>query len=157
MRWRADLTGDLNRVLDCSSFTPFIVVFLHAIATTSMEDVQLLNDVVELLKRARGASRGSQRLYQICAAFVQLARGIVETRDPSTTLPAYNQQQDSLHFSDDHGQMMSIFGSDSFQASASVDWTAHHIDWEAQDISTILASWASGEQSAVGMFDLGNQ
>jgi hypothetical protein len=114
-----------------------------------------LSDVVDLLKRVRGASRGSERLYQICAAFAQLARGLVEAHTPqaSTTLPAYNQQEDSLRFLDDHGQMVPIFGSDPFQPSAGVDWAGHLGDWEAQDISAILASWANGEQSAVGMFE----
>ena len=128
------------------------MVFLHAIATTDMEDVKLLSDIVELLKRVRDASGGSERLYQICAAFAQLARGLVEAQSPSTRLPAYNQQQDSLRFLDDQGQMMSIFGPDPSQASTSTDWAGHVGDWEAQDISAVLASWANGEQSVVGMF-----
>lgn len=70
----------LSRVLLFSSFTPFIVIFLRAIAATSREDVQLLEEISESLRKIQKVSRSSERLYQICSTFTRIAKEFVRNR-----------------------------------------------------------------------------
>ena len=117
------------RVLHYSSFTPFIVIFLHAIAVTSFEDVQLLEDVVKILRSMRSASKGSERLYQICATFSHLARRLVEDR--LSCVGTYNQQDNSLLFLDSQGQMP-LSGSEIVHDSLGMDLEEYLVDWKGR-------------------------
>ncbi|KAJ4864808.1 fungal specific transcription factor domain-containing protein [Trichoderma breve] len=83
-------------ILHLSSFTPFIVVFLHSIAAKSEEDVHLLNQVVETLRSINSVSKATERLYKICAALAQVANAIVESG--VIRVEGYDKVQDSLHF-----------------------------------------------------------
>ncbi|KAJ4252800.1 hypothetical protein NW762_010706 [Fusarium torreyae] len=80
--------------LHSSSFTPFVVIFLHAIAANSIEDLSLLDEVIESLRSVRKAHSGTERLYQICSAFGKLARQMVTAKDRS--VGTYDQEADSL-------------------------------------------------------------
>ncbi|OQE35353.1 hypothetical protein PENCOP_c013G02517 [Penicillium coprophilum] len=91
-----------NWVLLSSSFIPFIVTFLHTIAAKDMANVTLLEQVVGTLENFRSSSQGSERLYQICATFTQVARKLVQSQQ--SPVGSYNQQQNSLRISDtSHG------------------------------------------------------
>ncbi|RAH65668.1 fungal specific transcription factor domain-containing protein [Aspergillus aculeatinus CBS 121060] len=73
----------INWILLYSSFTPFLVIFLHAIAAKDPESAALLLRVVGTLENLRSPSSqqtsGAERLYQICATFAQLAQKLVES------------------------------------------------------------------------------
>ncbi|PYH87092.1 hypothetical protein BO82DRAFT_324445 [Aspergillus uvarum CBS 121591] len=73
----------INWILLYSSFTPFLVTFLHAIAAKDPESVALLVRVVGTLENLRSSSSqqtsGAERLYQICATFAQLGQKLVES------------------------------------------------------------------------------
>lgn len=92
-----------------TSFTPFIVTFLHAIAATSTEDTALLNSIVEMLGEIKDASLEMKRLHQICASFLHIAARLVESR--TSPMENYDMDGDILSFSDNAAQL-SIFDND---------------------------------------------
>ncbi|KAL4807613.1 hypothetical protein BDV18DRAFT_151590 [Aspergillus unguis] len=83
-----------NWVILYSSFTPFIVIFLHAIASSSLPDTTLLEDIVRTLDPLKETSKACGRLFQICTIFARVARSLVESRH--SFLGTYNPQDDSL-------------------------------------------------------------
>ncbi|KAJ5115389.1 hypothetical protein NUU61_001148 [Penicillium alfredii] len=140
-----------NWVLLYSSLTPFIVIFLHAIAATSIDDVLLLDDVVATLHHTRAVSSACERLYKVCETFARVARGLVEARKPG--LGKYNQQEDSLQLE----EMWKASGSDpdSSHDFLGVDMMDYLTYPEAQDISALLNSWDGGQPSAMEMLGMG--
>ena len=141
--------ANIHRVLLFSSFTPFIVIFLHAIAATSSDDIQLLYEVVDSLQHIRYVSPSSERLYQICSTFLQIAKGLVETRQ--SCVGAYNQLEDSLQFATDAGPM-SIFEPDCLQGLFGAD-TSEHVPYLADhDMCAIFDSWATGLPAGMNLF-----
>ncbi|GMF77603.1 unnamed protein product [Aspergillus oryzae] len=140
---------DIRRVLLFSSFTPFIVIFLHAIAATSSDDIQLLNEVVESLQHIRYVSPSSERLYQICSTFLQIARELVKTRQ--SCVGAYNQLEDSLQFATDAGPM-SIFEPDCLQSLFGTDTSEYAPFLADHDMCAIFDSWATGVPAGVNLF-----
>ncbi|OGM48383.1 hypothetical protein ABOM_003361 [Aspergillus bombycis] len=138
-----------NWVLLFSSFTPFIVIFLHAIAATSSDDIQLLNKVVESLQHIRSVSPSSERLYQICSTFLQIAKGLVKTRQ--SCVGAYNQLEDSLQFMNDAGPM-SIFEPDCLQGLFGTDTSEHAPYLADHDMYAIFDSWATGLPTGINLF-----
>jgi hypothetical protein len=75
---RAPLTD--SRVLLYPSFTPFVVVFTHAIATTSAADLALLQDIVRSLEGLKHFSKAARRLYDVCQAFFVVAEMLVKNK-----------------------------------------------------------------------------
>ena len=114
-----------------------------------MEDVQLLEAVTKVLHKIRKASKGTERLYEICATFVRLAKGLVESQ--TSCLGTYNEQEDSLQFSSYPGQLAELRPED-LQTYFGPNMMDYITDSEALDMSTILADWANGPPSAVGFF-----
>ncbi|KAL2862729.1 Zn(II)2Cys6 transcription factor [Aspergillus lucknowensis] len=143
-----------NWIMLYSSFTPFIVIFLHAIAASSLEDIQLLEDIVRTLYPIKDTSKASARLYQICTIFARVARGLVESR--TSFLGTYNSQDDSLLLLNDTGQT-SLFDPGSLQDyfTAEVDMLDQFTYSEAEDMSAILGSWAIGQPPSVDFLGMG--
>ena len=92
-----------------TSFTPFIITFLHAIAATSVEEITLLTSIVEMLGDLKDASLEMKRLHQICASFLHVAVRLVESR--TSPIETYDQDGDILPFSDNAAHL-SIFDTD---------------------------------------------
>lgn len=74
------------RILLYPSFAPFVVVFTHAITSSSHSDLALLQDTVRSLDLVKGLSRGSMHLYSICEAFVRTAEVLVGAQQTLTGL-----------------------------------------------------------------------
>lgn len=75
------------------SFTPFIIVFTHAITTASPTSLSLLHETVTSLDLIKTLSRGSLHLYEICTAFVKTAQALL---DSCQTLTGLEQHHDGL-------------------------------------------------------------
>ncbi|GLA52319.1 hypothetical protein AnigIFM63604_009168 [Aspergillus niger] len=84
-------TEYVNWILLYPSFTPFVIVFTHAITTASTADLALLQDTASSLELIKGLSRGSMHLYTICDAFVRAAQILVNSQQ---TLTGLEQHQD---------------------------------------------------------------
>ncbi|KAL4865007.1 hypothetical protein BDV12DRAFT_156654 [Aspergillus spectabilis] len=85
----------VNSILLYPSFTPFIIVFTHAITTANTSDLSLLQETVRSLELIQSVSRGSMHLYMICDALAKTARVLVESRQ---TLTGLEQHQDGSLF-----------------------------------------------------------
>ncbi|KAL4808623.1 fungal-specific transcription factor domain-containing protein [Aspergillus unguis] len=79
----------VNSILLYPSFTPFVIVFTHAIATTSPADLSLLQETVKSLESFKGLSRGSLHLYSICASFARTAQVLVDSRQQPTGITTH--------------------------------------------------------------------
>ncbi|GAW16092.1 hypothetical protein ANO14919_055150 [Xylariales sp. No.14919] len=129
-----------NWVLHNSSFTPFIVLFLHAIATRSIADLDLLDEVVQTLQSTRQAGKSFERLYELCATFARLARHLVEAAQPC--VGDYNQGTDTLHLPEATEQMP-VYWLESLQTLEGVsDELSHESDF---DVSAMFADWMGGQ------------
>ena len=82
------------RVLLFSSFTPFLVVFTHSIASHSQGDVELLSQVLQTLEAGRNISAATNQLYEDCKAFLRFATAFV--RSTQNSFGSYNQEDDSV-------------------------------------------------------------
>ncbi|PHH76133.1 hypothetical protein CDD82_4129 [Ophiocordyceps australis] len=67
-------------ILLFSSFTPFIVTFLHCIGHSDVNDLQLLARVVETIEHMAGVVTGCQRQSEICKALYHVAETFVGSR-----------------------------------------------------------------------------
>lgn len=84
------------RVLLFSAFTPFLVVFTHSIASHSHQDVELLNQVVQALEAGKSISAATNKLYEICKAFLRFAIAFVGSKQ--NCFGSYDQEDDSFTF-----------------------------------------------------------
>ncbi|KAK6352925.1 hypothetical protein TWF696_004920 [Orbilia brochopaga] len=65
-------------ILLYTSFTPLIVVFLHAIASNSASDVKLLHDFLDSIEPISGVSKDCRRLCEVTKVFCRVAKALVE-------------------------------------------------------------------------------
>ncbi|KAH0367723.1 putative C6 transcription factor, partial [Aureobasidium melanogenum] len=61
----------VNWILLYPSFTPFTVVFIHAIATSNTSDLRLLQETVSSLDHVKLLSPAAKRLHDVCFAFAK--------------------------------------------------------------------------------------
>lgn len=77
-----------------------MVITLHAIASSSAEDITLLNDVVSTLEQIQAVSpsKSCEKLYKLTVSFAKAASGFVQRRESIHEVSRwrYSQQDDSL-------------------------------------------------------------
>ncbi|KAL4898915.1 fungal-specific transcription factor domain-containing protein [Aspergillus multicolor] len=78
----------VNSILLYPSFTPFVIVFTHAITTSSQSDLALLNETVHSLDLIKRVSHSSAHLHSICASFARAAHVLVTSGQALTGLAA---------------------------------------------------------------------
>ncbi|KAI0468819.1 hypothetical protein F4859DRAFT_488915 [Xylaria cf. heliscus] len=133
-------------VLHTSSFTPFIVLFLHAIATSSVDDLDLLDEVVLTLRSAPKAGKPFERLFELCSTFARLARRLVEAAQPC--VGNYDQGTDALQLpetTEPEHWLGSLQTLDMMPNEFSEDYNV--------DVSTIFVDWMNGQSSVTNMSD----
>ncbi|KFG84880.1 hypothetical protein MANI_029784 [Metarhizium anisopliae] len=138
-----------NWVLHCSSFSSFVVIFLHAVAGSRMDDVELLDDMVGILHKCQGSSKTSERLFQVCGTFATLARQLVEARN--SCVGTYSRQQDSLQLDIGVHRSEAMAG-ETMQQVFDESMTSSLPQWESQDMSALLANWISGQPAGMDTF-----
>lgn len=80
-----------NRILLYPSFTPFTVIFIHAIATSAPSELQLLQETVAALNHVKALSPAARRLHDVCAAFTQVAAAFINSQ---RTLNGWHRRND---------------------------------------------------------------
>ena len=88
------LSSYVSWILLYCSWTPLIVVFLHAIAASSHDDVRLLEEVQESLESLQGLNHQSEQVYSLSKTFSKLAKAFVDQH--STFVGTYNVQEDMI-------------------------------------------------------------
>lgn len=135
-----------NRILHYSSFTAFVVIFFHAISANSSEDNELLDVMVGILEKVRSSSARSERLYQVCATFAGLARELTASRRASVGV--YNLEDDLLELP----ELSNDAASSHFHDSFGLEISEFVEDWEAYDMDSIMAGWATGDSTPLNMW-----
>ncbi|RBR12146.1 uncharacterized protein FIESC28_08780 [Fusarium coffeatum] len=136
----------IDWALHNSSFTPFVVTFLHSIAASSLEDVSLLEEVVDTFRHAREIHAGAEKLYQICDTFARLARRMVESQN--TSVGMYDQNTDSLQVAGVSENLPLSWPEFGQQVEADANMSVFLND----DMTSILADWINGQPPAAEMF-----
>lgn len=77
----------LNMTMCIVPFVSFVVIVGNAIATSSTDDLALLSSVVSIIQPAVEHTPATQKLYNVCQKFYQIADLIVSQRS-DTTHPA---------------------------------------------------------------------
>ncbi|KAF5674977.1 transcriptional regulatory [Fusarium heterosporum] len=133
----------IDWALHNSSFTPFVVIFLHSIAAASLEDVNLLEQVVNTFRSAREIHAGAEKLYEICNTFARLARRMVESRN--TSVGMYDQNTDSLQvFGVSEGVPLSWHECGAQPSGGNVEGDGF-TGFLNDDMTSILADWINGQ------------
>ncbi|KAI4726306.1 hypothetical protein E4T49_05947 [Aureobasidium sp. EXF-10728] len=70
----------VNWILLYPSFTPFTVVFIHAIATSDTDELRLLQETVYSLNHIKFLSPAAKRLHDVCAAFANVAAAFITSQ-----------------------------------------------------------------------------
>lgn len=139
------------RILLYPSFTPFVIVFTHAITTANPTDLALLHETVTSLYLIKGLSRGSLHLYEICTAFVKTAQALLDSRQ---TLTGLEQHYDGLLLAPDaDGQGTSISLPD---VDVSLTGAGEGVDggWmNSADIEMFLNDFIGGNRSAMDILN----
>ncbi|GME53107.1 C6 transcription factor [Neofusicoccum parvum] len=132
------------------SFTPFVIVFTHAVATMSAQDLALLQETVSTLDQAKHISEGAQRLYEVCKAFSDAAEVLINSRQTVTGM----QQHDdgSLVFPAVTDPQVPL-------ATQDLAWpvwpdAAQHIDASNMDMSMFLGNWLGANRPVMDMLNL---
>ncbi|KAL4917014.1 fungal-specific transcription factor domain-containing protein [Aspergillus aurantiobrunneus] len=132
----------IGPILLSSTFVPFIVTFLHAIASKDPKSTTLLEQVLSTLEAFRSTSRGSENLYQICFTYTRVAKKLVSSQQWLPTLGG----QASLRVSD-ISQNPSLFEPEFLQDAPLSDSSAADMDLETLDPvhrSDLLNEWLNG-------------
>lgn len=88
------LSSYVSWILLYASWTPLIVVFLHAIAASSHDDVRVLEEVQESLEPLQNFNQQSEQVYNLSKTFSKLAKAFVE--QDSTFVGTYNSKDDII-------------------------------------------------------------
>ncbi|KAL4935121.1 hypothetical protein BDV06DRAFT_217654 [Aspergillus oleicola] len=134
----------VNSILLYPSFTPFIIVFTHAITTTSPSDLHLLLETVNSLELIKGVSRGSAHLHSICASFARTAQVLVENRQ---TLTGLAQNDDGSLFMSGKLGSNSGGGEENMGIALPVD-----VSWPEDMFADIGFGGENGGQVDIGLF-----
>ncbi len=139
-----------------SSWTPLIVVFLHAIASSSKEDVKLLEETEESLEPLKNLNQQSEQVYGLCKIFCKLAKAFVERN--STFVGTYNSQEDMVVMpqSDMHGRDLGFMAAPSIQSSSHLAGPEFHMPTfdgsEMDDMSMFLGNWLGGREPVANLW-----
>jgi hypothetical protein len=76
------------RILLHSSFTPFVVTFLHCVFNSDTDDLNLLRRVLETLQEIAETYDRIDRQYNLCKALYRIAEALLEQNQSAGQMPA---------------------------------------------------------------------
>ncbi|PGH00571.1 hypothetical protein AJ79_08174 [Helicocarpus griseus UAMH5409] len=137
----------VNWILLYPSFTPFIIVFTHAIATTDLGELSLLHETVGSLELVKSLSRGSNHLYEICRAFLTIAQALIDSQQGLNGLEQHDDGSLVLPFMAD-GQTQITF--------PDIAWPEemHDFNMDSADISVFLNDFLGTNRPGTDMLNL---
>ncbi|KAL3296085.1 C6 transcription factor [Colletotrichum asianum] len=63
-----------------SSFTPYIITFLHCIRHSDVEDLNLLRSTLEISERLSGLVESCKRQYELCRSLYRIAEAYIKSK-----------------------------------------------------------------------------
>lgn len=153
---RVGLPSNKARILLYSSFTPFVIIFTHALASKDREDIHLLEQVLASLDSVSRMSEAGFRLYQLCSAFIRVTKAVA-TNSQQQSFPSfgyYDDQNGSLTF-----PMYDGGGGYSFTGYEDVgtgnDGSGMLRNDDLDNVSAFLGSWLGENTASNGIFNFG--
>lgn len=73
-------TKKVFRIFLYSSFTPFIVVFLHCIKDEDANDLELLKNVLDTIEQTSSIHETLNRQFDLCKALYRIAESFINDR-----------------------------------------------------------------------------
>ena len=143
-------------VLLYASWTPLIVVFLHAIASSSNEDVRLLEETAESLEPLKELNEQSQQLYNLSKIFCKLARAFVDRN--STFVGIYHPQEDMVVMpqSEMNNRDFGFLGGPSMQFPSQNTGPDFHMPSfdgsEMDEMSMYFGNWLGGKEPVANLW-----
>ncbi|GAB7351867.1 hypothetical protein MBLNU459_g2419t1 [Dothideomycetes sp. NU459] len=142
-----------------SPFTPFLVVLGTAILKNDLNDLELLGQVVESLRRACSRASGVKRLYEICRLLFEGAKSCIEQTTsvpaPVATTALVQQPESKLRSTWTEEQPSSTSNTDIFGGYTTVgpeNWPIFQSD-NVNDMSLLFDDYLVGPESMMGLFD----
>lgn len=148
--------------------TPFTVLFCHIIANIKdcEKDLKLLERFVRSMHRSRGVSDGTEKLYQLCSVFWNVAKAYVQVKNQEVSgvygsgsgMLIGTNQANAQPVTGDFDEYLSALGlAPQPVQTTSTDLTAPGFQLE-EDMSNYLQDWWSGNGNLYGLLDqdLGN-
>lgn len=148
--------------------TPFTVLFCHIIANyrDCDADLRLLERFVRSMHRSRGVSDGTEKLYQLCSVFWNVAKAYVHVKNQE--VQGLQENSDGIMSSTTQAGTQPVTGDfDEYLSALGLAPQPVHIDSTdlpgsgfqlEEDISNYLQDWWSGNGNLYGLLDqdLGN-
>lgn len=141
-----------GRILLYSSFTPFLVVFTHALASHSGEDIELLRNVLDTLEAPRQTTEALNRLYQVCRVFLDFAEAFIPLQKPSFGF--YNQADDSFTFPESGQTLSNSVSNRLFDMSMSNNTAAFEVGDDLDSMSTFLGNCLGENSAMTGLWNM---
>ncbi|KAK2800055.1 hypothetical protein FQN51_006294 [Onygenales sp. PD_10] len=137
----------VNWILLYPSFTPFVIVFTHAIATTDTEGLSLLKETVGSLELVKDLSRGSNHLYEICRAFLTIAQALIGSRQTLSGLEHHDDGSLVLPFVTDGQTQIAL---------PDIAWPEgmHDFNMDSADVSLFLNDFLGTNRPGTDMLNL---
>ncbi|KAL0936360.1 C6 transcription factor [Colletotrichum truncatum] len=63
-----------------SSFTPYIITFLHCIRNSSVDDLKLLRGALDISERISGLMESCKRQYELCKSLYRIAEAYIKSK-----------------------------------------------------------------------------
>lgn len=143
-----------------ASWTPLIVVVLHAIASSSKEDVILLQQVEESLEPVKTLSPQADQVFGLTRIFCKLAKAFVESSN-KTFVGTYNLQEDTVVMpqTDAYGLNQSFLpasaaGLQDPHQSMNHDFVPGFDASEMESMSMFLGNWLGGNQPVANLWNM---
>lgn len=154
------LASYVTWILLYCSWTPLIVVFLHAIASSSKDDVKLLEETEESLEPLKHLNQQSEQVYGLSKIFCKLAKAYVEQN--STFPGVYNSQEDMVVMPQmgmqgrDQNYMAVMQHGLPFQSQMTgPEFQAPAFDGTEMDgMSMFLGNWLGGHQPVANLWNI---
>lgn len=123
-----------------------MVVFIHAIATYSKEDIQLLRDTVQTLHDLRDVSQGARRLHSICKALLDTVE--VLSRSQQSVFNIHERDDGSLVFGSNTNQEAYIGHPDFVWPEDMSDLNGSELD-----MSSLFNNWLGANRPVSDILD----
>lgn len=151
--------GYVSWILLYASWTPLIVVFLHAIASSSKEDVALLQRIEESLEAVKTLSPQAEQVSSLSKVFSKLTKAFVE-RNNKSFVGTYNSQEDMVvmpqtdTFNLNHNYLPPPAEIQYPYHGTSHDFVPGFDASEMEGMSMFLGNWLGGNQPVANLWNM---
>ncbi|KAL7892790.1 hypothetical protein HDV63DRAFT_398114 [Trichoderma sp. SZMC 28014] len=130
-------------------FAPFFVLFCYVIETSSLADLQVLQDFVNSLEGAKGLSEPIDKLYLLCKVMFDIAKLYVEAKTQQ------QQDENSVSIGDEFEMYLSQLGFIPNEDQVMTNASTNDAGVPAQGSGQVsqLADWFFGSRNMIGLLE----